>query len=229
MNRSAPRPWGIVPVKPFTLAKRRLAALLGPQERARLARTMLEDVLAALAATPVLAGVLVVTADAQAAAIAVAAGARVVPERDGDGLNAALGIALQHLPGGPGQSAMIVPADLPAIQAADVEVIARCHRPAPAVTAVASRNGGTNLLVLSPRDAIPLQFGRDSFSRHVRAAHAAGIAPQVLRLPRAALDIDEPADVLALLARATPTRSHAYLAALELEGRLGLAHTLAGG
>ena len=41
--------WAAVPVKEFTGAKQRLAALLTPAQREILAATMLEDVLAALA------------------------------------------------------------------------------------------------------------------------------------------------------------------------------------
>ena len=41
--------WAAVPVKEFTGAKQRLAALLTPDQREILAATMLEDVLAALA------------------------------------------------------------------------------------------------------------------------------------------------------------------------------------
>ena len=41
--------WAAVPVKEFTGAKQRLAALLTPEQREMLAATMLEDVLAALA------------------------------------------------------------------------------------------------------------------------------------------------------------------------------------
>ena len=63
MSRSSLRLWGVVPVKPFGVAKRRLAPLLSPEERSRLARAMFEDVLSSIAGAPSLVGLTVVTTD----------------------------------------------------------------------------------------------------------------------------------------------------------------------
>lgn len=181
---------------------------------------MLEDVLASLAAARVLAGVAVVTVDADAAALAHEAGALVMQGEDGTGLRAALAHALRSLPAGRRDGVLIVPADVPAIRTADVEVIARVHGRAPAVTIVAARDGGSNALACTPADAIAPCFGHGSFRWHVRAALAAGIAPRTPHVTRIALDIDRPEDVLALLARRTTTRSHAYLATLRIGDRI---------
>ncbi len=59
--------WACVPVKEFTGAKQRLAALLSPEQRVILAATMLEDVLSALANATRLAGGLVNTVHPRAA------------------------------------------------------------------------------------------------------------------------------------------------------------------
>jgi 2-phospho-L-lactate guanylyltransferase len=48
---------------------------------------------------------------------------------------------------------------------------------------------------MSPPDAVKLRFGEDSYFPHLAAARAAGIAPEILRLPGIAMDIDHPADV----------------------------------
>jgi len=55
--------WAVVPVKERVSAKERLAPMLRPETRQALALAMLEDVLAALTATPGFAGLLVVTVD----------------------------------------------------------------------------------------------------------------------------------------------------------------------
>ena len=81
--------WAVVPVKRFDLAKGRLADALADDERRQLARAMLEDVLDALAATPEVDRVLVVTREPEVAALAMAAGAATVAET-GQGLNAAV-------------------------------------------------------------------------------------------------------------------------------------------
>ena len=59
--------WAVVPVKLFADTKRRLMPVLESDERAALARTMLEDVLSVLTRTLSLAGIMVITRDAAAA------------------------------------------------------------------------------------------------------------------------------------------------------------------
>src|SRR5579875_3859931 len=66
----APDLWAVVPVKELERAKERLAPLLAPALRRALMLAMLEDVLAALAATPPLAGIVVATVDAEAERLA---------------------------------------------------------------------------------------------------------------------------------------------------------------
>src|ERR1700736_4706566 len=72
--------WAIVPVKTLTHAKRRLASHLPAAARRQLVLTMLEDVLAALAASAAVGRVLVVSPDAHVAELAAARGAMVLRE-----------------------------------------------------------------------------------------------------------------------------------------------------
>ena len=81
---SARRICAVVPVKDTAQAKQRLAGMLSAEQRGELALAMAEDVLQALASAAGLAGILVVTADPAAAAIAARYGARVT----GDGARA---------------------------------------------------------------------------------------------------------------------------------------------
>jgi len=69
--------WAVVPVKERVAAKERLAPILRPEARQALALAMLEDVLAAVTAAPGIAGLLVVTVDAEAGELAARYGARV--------------------------------------------------------------------------------------------------------------------------------------------------------
>ena len=80
--------WAVVPVKRFDLAKGRLADSLHADERRRLARAMLEDVLEALTNTAEVDRVLVVTREPEVATLATSAGADTIAET-GEGLNAA--------------------------------------------------------------------------------------------------------------------------------------------
>src|SRR5262245_62763501 len=70
--------YAVVPIKDTSDAKRRLAGMFGAARRQELALAMFEDVLATLAGVRELAGILVVTVDPAAAAIAPRYRARVL-------------------------------------------------------------------------------------------------------------------------------------------------------
>ena len=97
-------------------------------------------------------------------------------------------------------------------RALDPSAVTLRTRP-PAVTIAPSRDElGSNAVVCSPPNAVPLRFGEDSFSPHLRAAEGRGIRPTVLRLPGIALDVDTPEDLAAFAALPSPTRARALLA-----------------
>jgi 2-phospho-L-lactate guanylyltransferase (CobY/MobA/RfbA family) len=62
--------WAVIPVKEFIGAKHRLSGLLSPPERRLLGETMLTDMLDAVAGSRLLAGVMIVTLDPHATALA---------------------------------------------------------------------------------------------------------------------------------------------------------------
>jgi coenzyme F420-0:L-glutamate ligase/coenzyme F420-1:gamma-L-glutamate ligase len=197
----------VVPAKEFGAAKQRLARALPPEARSALARAMLEDVLEALAGAG-LDRVLVVTPDADAAAVAAAHGATVVPEHEGQGHTAAVARGVAACRDLHAALMLTVPGDLPCLTPAEVRQILAACGPAPAAVFVPSRSGlGTNAACLSPPDAVPLRFGEPSFADHLAAARGLGIEPVVLSLPGAGLDVDGPEDVEALLAHGRDTRA----------------------
>ena len=70
------------------------------------------------------------------------------------------------------------------------------------VAIVPDRHGeGTNALALVPPSAIRPAFGEGSCARHVAAAREAGIPFAVEELGSLALDLDTPADLVALTGR----------------------------
>ena len=77
--------WAVVPIKELDGAKQRLAPLLTPAQRRALIEVMMSEVLEAVITTPSLAGVMVVTVDAHATALAKRLGARVVTDGARDG------------------------------------------------------------------------------------------------------------------------------------------------
>jgi 2-phospho-L-lactate/phosphoenolpyruvate guanylyltransferase len=213
--------WAVVPVKLFAHAKRRLMPLLSFHERRTLAGAMLGDVLSALVRAPCLTGVLVVTGDHSAQAMAQAAGAVVLNDSDNAGMNAAVDKAARRLADAGRSGMLVIPADVPLITTADVETIVLVHRAGPSVTLVpAGNDGGTNALACSPPLAVPCRFGEDSLREHREAARVAGITAGILRLERVGHDIDRPDDLAQFLLRPSPTRSYAYLVSSGIAERL---------
>ncbi len=103
---------------------------------------------------------------------------------------------------------LTLPGDIPLVTADEIGQVVAAHRPAPSFTIVPSHDeGGSNAILLSPPDAVPLRFGVDSFFPHLRAAEAQGIRPTVLRLPGIALDIDNPEDLAAFAPPAVADRA----------------------
>ncbi len=203
--------WAVVPVKERDRAKERLAPLLAPDLRRALVLAMLEDVLAALASAAGLAGIVVVTVDPQARQLALRFGARIVEDGARDGHTGAVTAAARVL-AAEGCGMLTLPGDIPLVTALEISQLIAAHRPAPSFTIVPSHDeGGSNAVLMSPPDAVPLRFGIDSFFPHLRAAEAVGIRPTVLRLPGIALDIDNPEDLAAFLRIASQTQTRALL------------------
>ena len=183
--------WAVVPVKEIARSKQRLNAALFSDERERLVRAMLRDVLIALRSATGLGDVLVITRDAEVGALARDCGAQVLAERGAGDLNAALRQAAAHLVAAGAPGLLVVPADVPAVRAADIADITREHGKSPAVTLVPDRRGvGTNAMAASPPNACPFLFGEESFSRHLEAARAAGIEPTVVHAHGLRYDVD---------------------------------------
>jgi len=209
--------WAVVLVKTFRLAKQRLATVLDESQRVHLAHSMLEDVLCALdACGEQLSGVIVVTADEDAAALARRYSAVVLMETAAVGLNEALARVIDHLAARREAGIIVVPADLPHLSPFEIEEAVDLISRIPAVALVRASDGGTNLLACRPAGVIKPRFGPDSFNAHCVAAARAGVTPTVLFAPRLGLDIDRPDDLVAFMSLGSATRTHAYLSTLDL-------------
>jgi 2-phospho-L-lactate guanylyltransferase len=169
-------------------------------------------VLAALAASEGLAGILVVTRDPQARDLAARYGARVLVEPANRGHTAASTLGAATL-GEEGAVGMVqVPADIPLVTAKDIDAVLHAHAQAPSVTLAPSRDRrGSNAVACSPPDLLPLRFGDDSFFPHLERARSLGLEPSIVERPGLALDVDTPADLAAFLATPSTTRAYAYL------------------
>ena len=188
----------VLPVKRFDAAKQRLAAGIAEDRRRELAAAMVADVLDAIAEARSIERLIVVSGDPIAQELAAKAGAEVVPDPEDAGhvQAAQAGIARAEAEGA--ERVALLAGDCPLLDPRELDRLLT-GVPGSYVGIVPDRHGtGTNALLLSPPGAIVPAFGEGSRQRHVDAARAAGIPFGIEELPSIELDLDTPADVIAL-------------------------------
>jgi 2-phospho-L-lactate guanylyltransferase len=208
--------WTLVPVKSLDRGKSRLSTRLTPSERQSLSQAMLRDVLTAVSDAPSLMGGVVICADPTIRTLAEELGARAIAEAAGvDDLNSALRQGLDHLANIGAEAALILPADVPLVDAAALEQLIAGSSRAPGITICPSLDGGgTNALLLRPLTAISLSYGPGSYQKHVQEARSAGLSVSVNQHPSLALDIDEPRDLDRFLSVDSSTHARTMLRGL---------------
>jgi 2-phospho-L-lactate guanylyltransferase len=175
----------LVPVKDFRRAKARLAGVVSPDERARLARWMAERVVAAARGCPVH----VVCDDPDVADWAVGVGATVV-WTPGVGLNGAAAAGLTALAAAGADMAVVAHSDLPL--AHDLPSLAT---PGVVTLVPDRRRDGTNALALPATAPFRFSYGARSFTAHRREAARLGLAERVVDDEALALDVDTADDL----------------------------------
>jgi 2-phospho-L-lactate/phosphoenolpyruvate guanylyltransferase len=175
----------LIPIKGFSVAKRRLGGSMSDADRITLVRSMATHVVAACAPLPVA----VVCDDPEVAEWAAEQGAMVMWE-PGLGLNGAVRSGVEQLHAAGVEWVTIAHGDLP--HARDIGVL----RPFDGVTLVPDRfDDGTNVLRVPATTAFTFSYGAGSFRTHLAEALRMGLPVRVLRIPSLAYDVDWPADV----------------------------------
>ena len=142
--------WAVVPVKEFARAKQRLAAILSPRMRQELAAAMFEDVIQALSAARDLAGIVVVTIDPTATAMALRYGAKVWTDGARHGHTGAVTAAAHRLAAN-GSAMLTMPGDIPRVAVTDVAQVLAAHPAGAAFSIVpAWDERGSNTIICSP-------------------------------------------------------------------------------
>lgn len=206
----------ILPVKRFSGAKQRLAAGIDDQRREELVGAMLEDTLDAIAKARSIERTIVVSGDPRAQEIVAASAAEVLPDPIDEGhvVAALAGVTRAEAEGA--ECVVLLPGDCPLLDPRELDSLLT-GVPERYVAIVPDRHGeGTNALVLSPPDAIRPAFGEGSLALHVAAAREAGIPFGVEELLSLALDLDTPADIVALTRQLSEHRNRAHQTAKAL-------------
>ncbi|MBP9714585.1 MAG: 2-phospho-L-lactate guanylyltransferase [Sterolibacterium sp.] len=194
--------WALVALKSSAAAKGRLAEILSAKERRQLVERMFQQVLRALREAEQIDGIAVVTNET-------------LPLQDADenahtpllriadpggGLNAALTHGTHTLAARGIHVALVLHADLPLLNAADIDAMIAAGRAHGLAMAADKLGLGTNALFIPLPAPFPFRFGVGSFALHRAEIAQLGREAAQLERPGLACDIDEPQDLMRLLA-----------------------------
>ncbi len=218
--------FAVVPMKPLSLAKRRLSSILPERERQALVRAMLCDVLRALQGSSQVAQSFVLTADPALAALAADHDAGHIPEDAPIGLNSAVTTTAEHLETLGAGAMLILPGDVPLVSAAEIDELAVRSKQQGVGIVPAHDADGTNALLLAPPGALASSFGPGSFKRHLAAGRDAGFDPVTCVLEGLGRDIDTREDLEYLIHRTAGRAEYDCLRGAVTRDLVGTANAL---
>ncbi|BCM69719.1 MULTISPECIES: 2-phospho-L-lactate guanylyltransferase [Streptomyces] len=206
----------VIPLKPLTRAKSRLADTADEGVRPGLALAFAQDTVGAALACPAVSGVAVVTDDETAGRELAALGARIVPDTPRSGLNAALahGAAVVRSLR-PGTPVAALNADLPALRSPELSRVLAAAAEFPRAFLADAAGRGTTLLAAGADRELQPAFGIDSRARH----RASGATELLLTgVDSVRQDVDTGDDLRAALALGVGRHTAAVSAGLLIPG-----------
>jgi 2-phospho-L-lactate/phosphoenolpyruvate guanylyltransferase len=190
----------LLPIKDLRNAKQRLAGVLAPEERFGLAQAMLADTIRAVRGVRRAGKIFVVTNYAPAIQAAEENGWELLREERQISESVSVDAASRQCQERGITALLRLPLDVPLVQSSDIDELLALECAAPGVVIVTSRDGtGTNAILRTPPTLFPSHFGSGSFAKHCEAAQRAGALTFVRRNARLEMDVDDEADLRALL------------------------------
>ena len=201
----------LLPVKTFSSSKQRLAGFLTASQRELLARTMFEDVFAALRKAQEmkqgLDRLLVVSAEPHVLSRCRQEGVAVLEEQEQISHNDSVKLGTRWASRLGATSLLSVPIDTPAITPREIFSMLRSSRNFQVVVVPSADSRGTNALLRTPPDVIAPRFGPGSCRLHAEAAAAKGVSCAVFVAKGLTSDIDKPEDLSEFLSLKSPCRT----------------------
>src|SRR5258707_6540345 len=211
----------LLPLKDLNNAKKRLIGVLTPEERLGLAGAMIADTIRAVRGVRCAEKIFVVTNYEPVMQLAEENRWEILREEqqisESHSVDAASRICEQRSVTG----LLRLPLDLPLIQSSDIDELLTVECQAPALVIVPSRDGtGTNAMMRTPPTLFPSHFGSGSFAKHLAEAEGAHARVIVRRNERVEMDVDDEADLRALLEHdLSGTETGRWLRASGVESR----------
>jgi len=208
--------WALVPLKLLDQVKNRLATVLSTEERHGLVIAMLRDVLKALCNTRELTGVLLVSREPLIQSLVSAHPTlHFWQEPPNCDLSASITAASNYLKNDLGATGvMIIPADVPLITSQHVSRLLSKHKQ---VTLVPDdQKLGTNCLICTPPNNIPVLYDGNSFKPHLASAQKLNLNPLTVSCDVFSLDIDTPQDLVRLAYCVGDTHTGTFMRAMGI-------------
>src|SRR5947209_2006447 len=174
-----------IPLKRLSEAKSRLAGHLLDEERTRLVTDLVERTVTVLRTCSTIECVALATPETQ---LGERLGVEVLPDRGS--LNRAIEDAQRWATTKGADALLVVPADLPLLNAGDIECLLSSMPPRPSLTIAPTRDGGTGGLLLCPPDVVSPAYGPQSFTHHRSRGEGAGAALKIVLREGFAAEMD---------------------------------------
>ena len=188
--------WAIVPIKPLRRGKSRLSTVLSESEREQLNQSLLIKTISCLKEIKEIDQILVVSYDPNALTISRDYGARTIQESHNTNINKALRKGSMAANAFNISSILIIPADLPYINADAIrQLLSRAGNPPEIIITPDRRMNGTNALFINPVGILDYDFGMWSFRKHVEQAERKKIRVEIYNNDTLSFDLDIPEDL----------------------------------
>ena len=183
----------IVPVKTFSKAKTRLN--LSDQDKTKLCKIMLEEVLKTISDSKLFDKIVVVSKDESALRISKKFEAIQIIDKDESGVNNAVSLADEYLYKEGFDGSIVFPQDIPFMSIDDIQCLLDLKKSSKFIGIVPSRRfDGTNALVRFPLKVIETHYDEDSYKIHLQVAKSVSSSSFLMLIQGIMLDIDVPED-----------------------------------
>lgn len=184
----------VIPIKPLSQCKSRLAQSINSFQRTSLTLGLLNNVLQVSTRSSI-DRVFVLGTDSKTMALATKYGADWISDT-GTGLNGELGRIFDNL--SESQMASIyIAGDLPFLTESDIGVLIKTSGYGKSITLCpAAKDEGTNGILVPPGINYRPLLGNHSFPRHVQAAEKAGLRFEICNTYGWSMDLDSPEDLI---------------------------------
>ena len=204
----------IIPVSSFNKSKTRLSPFLTPNERIKLLKVMLKDIITTIANE--VDEIVLVSKDENVKNFAKELQVNFVKEKDheNDFLNNAVSDAIEEVKVNfPDKDILILPSDIPLLKAEHISTLRHMDND---FIISPSKGGGTNLLCFNEQIDYKTQFGPMSYFKHLDHANQLGMSINILESFYVSLDMNTPEDLGELLLHGYGTYTHEFLSSINI-------------